>query len=146
VSNLWNWVLVITGGVMVVAELLMGAATGFDLALMGLAIGVGGGIGLVVGSAKIGLAASATLGLAYLVFFRGWIKSKLHSPEQATNVDAVVGRTGVITVRIAQHEAGQVKVGDEIWRAVLSNAGDTAREPGESVRVEAVDGVTLKVR
>jgi membrane protein implicated in regulation of membrane protease activity len=146
VSNTWNWILVILGGVMVIAELVMGAATGFDLALMGLAIGIGGGIGLLTGSAKVGLAASAALGLLYLAFFRRWIRSKLTATDLASNIDAVVGRTGVVTVRVASHDAGQVKVGDETWRAVLADTGAAAREPGEQVRVEAVDGVTLKVR
>jgi membrane protein implicated in regulation of membrane protease activity len=39
-----------------------------------------------------------------------------------------------------------VKLGDEIWRAELSTADDSVREPGATVRVEAVEGVTLKVR
>jgi membrane protein implicated in regulation of membrane protease activity len=57
-----------------------------------------------------------------------------------------VGKTGVVTKRIAQHEAGMVKVGAEIWRAELVGAEDAARDLGTTVKVEAVDGVTLKVR
>ncbi|MGH9794330.1 MAG: NfeD family protein [Candidatus Acidiferrales bacterium] len=145
-ANLWNWLLVIAGGMMIIAELLLGAVTGFDLALMGLAIGLGGAVGLAFASTKVGLVSSAILAFVYLAFIRRWIRSKLHATDQPTNVDAVVGRTGVVTVRVTQHEAGQVKLGDEIWRAALAGAGEPAREPGESVRVEGVDGVTLKVR
>ena len=39
-----------------------------------------------------------------------------------------------------------MKVGDEFWRAVLAPGVSEAREPGQSVTVEAVEGVTLLVR
>jgi membrane protein implicated in regulation of membrane protease activity len=39
-----------------------------------------------------------------------------------------------------------VKLGDEVWRAELGTGDETARETGASVRVESVEGVTLKVR
>jgi membrane protein implicated in regulation of membrane protease activity len=61
-------------------------------------------------------------------------------------VDAVVGRNGVVLVRIAPHVPGQIKVGDEVWRAELARESDAAREPGEKVTVDSVEGVTLKVR
>jgi membrane protein implicated in regulation of membrane protease activity len=63
-----------------------------------------------------------------------------------TNVDAVVGKTCAVTKRIALREPGMVKVGDEIWRAELASGEDAAREAGAVVQVEAVEGVTLKVR
>jgi membrane protein implicated in regulation of membrane protease activity len=60
-------------------------------------------------------------------------------------VDKVVGQRGVVVVRVAEHEAGQVKVSDETWRAVpASGAGPF--DPGAVVTVERVDGVTLQVR
>jgi membrane protein implicated in regulation of membrane protease activity len=141
-----NWFLVIVGIVCVIAELALGAMTGFDLALIGGSLTIGGAVGLLVGSEKIGLLAAGGLALVYLAVFRRWLKTTLTVKNHASNVDAIVGQTGVVTKRIAQHEPGMVKVGTEIWRAELLGADDPARDSGATVRVEAVDGVTLKVR
>lgn len=145
-TNWVNWTLVILGVVSIIAELLLGAITGFDLALIGAAMVVGGGIGLFFASTKIGLASAGVLALIYLAFFRRWLKHKLEVKEHPSNVDAIVGRSGVVTARIAQHVPGQIKVGDEVWRAELARESDAAREPGEKVTVDSVEGVTLKVR
>ena len=141
-----NWFLVIVGIICVIAELALGAMTGFDLALIGGSLTIGGAIGLLAGSEKIGLLAAGGLALVYLAIFRRWLKSTLTVKDHASNVDAVVGQTGVVTKRIAAHEPGMVKVGAEIWRAELFSADDAARDSGATVKVEAVDGVTLKVR
>jgi hypothetical protein len=38
VHNFWNWMLVIIGGVLAIAEALLGAVTGFDLLLLGVSL------------------------------------------------------------------------------------------------------------
>jgi membrane protein implicated in regulation of membrane protease activity len=141
-----NWLLVIGGIVCVIIELALGALTGFDLALVGGSLTVGGAIGLSTGSAKIGLLAAGALALLYLAVFRSWLKAKLTVKAVASNVDAVVGRSGVVTKRIAPSEPGMVKVGAEIWRAELAGGEDAARDMGMKVTVQSVEGVTLKVR
>ena len=144
--NWTNWILVIGGVVCVIAEVVLGAVTGFDLALIGGSMIAGGAIGLTTGSAKVGLLSTAAFALIYFAFFRRWLRNKLTPANEATNVDAVIGKKGVVTVRIAPHAPGQVKVSDEIWRAELARENDPAREPGDHVTVDSVDGVTLKVR
>jgi len=146
VGNWLNWLLVIGGIVCVIIELALGALMGFDLALLGASLAVGGGIGLLTGSAKIGLLAAGGLALLYLAVFRSWLKTKLTVRDQASNVDAVVGKTGVVTKRIAAREPGMVKVGAEIWRAELAGGADTARDAGAVVVVQSVEGVTLRVK
>jgi membrane protein implicated in regulation of membrane protease activity len=137
---------VIAGIISIIIELALGALTGFDLALVGASLIAGGSIGLATGSAKIGLLAGGALALVYLALLRSWLKAKLTVRDHASNVDAVVGKTGVVTKRIALRQAGMVKLGDEVWRAELGTGDETARETGASVRVESVEGVTLKVR
>ena len=145
--GMWvNWLLIIGGIVCVIVELALGAMTGLDLALIGGSLSIGGGIGFLAGSEKIGLLAAGGLALVYLAIFRSWLKAKLTVKNHPSNVDAIVGRTGVVTKRIALHEPGMVKVGDEVWRAELANAGEAARELGAEVKVESVEGVTLRVR
>ena len=147
IVGMWvNWSLVIGGIVCVIVELALGAMTGFDLALIGGSLAIGGGIGLLAVSEKIGLLAAGGLSLIYLAVFRSWLKTKLTVKDHASNVDAIVGKTGVVTKRIAQHEPGMVKVGAEVWRAELAGAEDAARDLGVTVKVESIDGVTLKVR
>jgi membrane protein implicated in regulation of membrane protease activity len=146
VGNWVNWLLVIAGILCVIVEVGLGALTGFDLALIGGSLAIGGAIGLAIGSGKIGLLAAGILALVYLAIFRRWLRSKLTGKEQPTNVDAVVGKTGVVTQRITAREPGMIRVAGEIWRAALVATEDAAREPGATVTVESVEGVTLKVR
>ncbi len=144
--NTLNWILVACGGILIVAELLLGAVTGFDLALIGVSLVAGGGIGLFFESTKIGLFSSGALALLYFAFFRRRIRSHLTARERPTNVDALLGRAGVVTARLAAGAAGRVKISGEEWRAVLAPGAGPAREPGEQITVESVDGVTLTVR
>jgi membrane protein implicated in regulation of membrane protease activity len=144
-KNWVNWALILGGIVAVIAEVLLGAVTGFDLALIGVSMVAGGSVGWAFGSTKIGLLSTAVLSLVYFAFFRRWVRSKLQATGAHSNVDAIIGRSGVVTTRIEPHAAGQVKVGDEVWRAELA-PGAEPREPGQSITVQAVDGVTLKVK
>jgi membrane protein implicated in regulation of membrane protease activity len=146
VGNWVSWLLVIGGVICVIIELAMGAMTGFDLALVGASLVVGGTIGLLTGSANIGLLAAAAAALLYFALFRRWLKSKLTVRDQPTNVDAVMGKVGVVTKRIAPRDCGLVKVGAEEWRAELAQGDETAREVGATITVRSVEGVTLKVR
>lgn len=145
-GNWVNWLLVIGGIICVIIELALGALTGFDLALVGGSLAAGGAVGLLFGSSTIGLLAAAGLALVYLAIFRRWLKAKLTVKEHASNADAVIGKTGVVTKRIAAREAGMVKLGDEVWRAELAVLEDPARDAGAIVTVQSVEGVTLKVR
>jgi len=146
-GNWVNWLLVIAGVLCVAGELALGALTGFDLALVGASLAAGGMVGLMVQSWHAGLISAAVFALLYFALFRRWLKAKLHVKEQASNVDAVVGKTGVVTKRIGPaHDCGLVKVGSEEWRAELAQPETTAREIGASVQIISVEGVTLKVQ
>ena len=105
-GNWVNWLLVIAGIICVIIELALGAVTGFDLALVGASLAVGGGIGLLTGSANVGILAAAGAALIYFALFRSWLKSKLTVRDQPSNVDAVLGKTGVVTKRIAPRDTG----------------------------------------
>jgi membrane protein implicated in regulation of membrane protease activity len=145
--NTINWLLIIAGGVLIIAEVLLGAATGFDLALMGTALVLGGLIGLVLGSAKAGLIAAGILAFFYLAVLRRTIRSRLMGRDRPSNIDALIGRKCIVTTRIGPHAAGGVKLDNETWRATLvDGAAPDSREAGEEVTVDSVEGVTLIVR
>jgi membrane protein implicated in regulation of membrane protease activity len=148
VTNSVNWILIIAGALAIVAEVVLGVVTGFDLAIVGISLMVGGGLGLAFGSAKVGLFAAGAFAFLYLAFFRRRVKARLAGPDRATNVDVVLGKTALVTERIAPHAPGIVRLGDELWRAALldERPGAEAKEPGATVVVDSVEGVTLKVR
>lgn len=145
-GNWVNWLLVIAGVLCAAAELALGALTGFDLALVGASLAAGGAFGLLTQSWHVGLISAAVLAVLYFLLFRRWLKAKLHVRDQASNVDAVVGKMGVVTKRVGQRDCGIVKVGSEEWRAELAEPADAAREVGVDVRIVSVEGVTLKVK
>lgn len=146
-GNWVNWLLVIAGVLCVAAELALGALTGFDLALVGASLAAGGIVGLLSQSWQAGLISAAIFALLYFVLFRRWLKAKWQVNEQPSNVDAVVGKTGVVTKRIGPaRDCGLVKVGSEEWRAELAQPDSAAREVGANVEVVSVEGVTLRVQ
>lgn len=143
--NLWNWVLVVAGAVLILAEVALGGFAGFDLVLIGSAFVLGGGIGLAFGNPVVGFVIASALCILYIVAGRRLVRARIHSPKVKSNTDALLGREGVVVQRVAAHEAGQVKLGDEVWRAEpVSGAGPF--EPGTRITVAGLDGVTLQVR
>ena len=145
-GNWVNWLLVIVGVLCAAAELALGALTGFDLALVGASLAMGGAIGLLAQSWHVGLISAGLFSVLYFGLFRRWLKAKLFLTNQPSNVDAVLGKTGVVTKRISQRDCGIVKVGSEEWRAELAQPGEQAREVGADVQILSVEGVTLKVK
>lgn len=62
----------------------------------------------------------------------------------ATNVDSVIGSTGLVTAAIDNVEAaGQVKLGAMVWTA-RSTSGDSIPE-GTVIRVDRIEGVKVFV-
>ena len=142
----WNWLLVIVGSLLILAEVALGGFAGFDLVLIGSALVLGGGLGLLFHSAALGFGAASILALAYIAVGRRWVRARMRTQHVPSNVDALLGMTGVVTARVAEHEPGMVRVRDEVWRAVPASGGQGPLEPGTVVRIESVDGVTLRVR
>ncbi len=142
----WSWLLIILGGALVLFEVLLGGFAGFDLVLIGSTFLIGGAVGLVTHNPIMGSITASALCLTYIAVGRRMLKNKLgKSPGAKSNVDAFVGRQGVVQQRLATHEAGMVRMGDEVWRA-LPVAGAGPFESGALVTVDGVDGVTLLVR
>lgn len=59
-----------------------------------------------------------------------------------TNIDAVIGESGIVRRRIGKYEVGLVKIGYVLWRA----KAEEDIEEGEEVEVIGVSGVTLEVK
>lgn len=142
----WNWVLLVAGALFILVEVAFGGFAGFDLVLIGSAFVVGGAIGLWTHNTALGLIVAAVLCGAYIVVGRRWVRARLKSRAVPSNADALLGERGMVMVRVAEHAPGQVKVRDEVWRAVPAPGAGGPFEQGVVVTVEGVDGVTLRVR
>jgi membrane protein implicated in regulation of membrane protease activity len=140
-----NWILVILGAVMILAEVLLGAISGFDFLLLGSAILLGGVLGLVTGSTVLGVAAAGVLSLLYVAVGRRHIKARLGRHDIPTNTDALLGKTMRVVEAIGPGHAGRVKYEGDEWRAEADSPGLAPLEPGRNVRVVRIDGVTVYV-
>lgn len=86
------------------------------------------------------LAVSVVLLLALRPLVRKYITPKL----TATNVDSVIGSTGLVSVAIDNISAtGQVKLGGMVWTA-RSTTGEPISE-GSLVKVDKIEGVKVFV-
>lgn len=143
--NRLNWALIVLGAFMVLLEVVLGAITGFDLLLLGSAVLLGGAIGLLAGSPAVGVATAGILALLYVFVGRSRVRSKLKRPSIPSNTDALLGRTVRVVERITAEQPGRVKYEGEEWRAQVEGPLPDAIEPGETVRVSRIDGVTMLV-
>ena len=82
------------------------------------------------------------LGIFLLITTRP-IFAKLLRPKSAkTNLDRVIGMTGVVTEEIKRNNVGEVRVDGKKWSAISTK---NIKE-GEEVIVEKIDGVKLIVK
>ena len=145
-SNGWSWVLLVAGAVLVLIEVAFGGFAGFDLVLIGSAFVLGGATGLLAHNPALGLVVASGLCVGYIAIGRRWVRARLTSRAVPSNADALLGQRGLVTVRVAEHAPGQVKVRDEVWRAIPAPGAHGPFEAGAVVTVDGVDGVTLSVR
>ena len=81
---------------------------------------------------------------ASLAMLRPIAKKHFNAKRTQTNVDALVGRTCLVTVTIDNLQAaGQIKLGDVEWSARSST--DERIEVGTQVRIDRVEGVKVFV-
>ncbi|RYU11460.1 NfeD family protein [Nocardioides iriomotensis] len=117
-----------------------------DLVLLMLAVGAGVGvltalIGLPVAAQILAAVGAAT---AMLLFVRPGIVKRLHSgPELRLGHDALVGRQGVVVSEVSA-DAGQIKIGGELWTARPYDETVTIHE-GARVDVFQIKGATAYV-
>jgi membrane protein implicated in regulation of membrane protease activity len=140
-----NWILIFLGAALVLAEVLLGAISGFDFLLLGSAIVLGGILGLVTGSATVGVVTAGILSLLYIALGRRKIKSRLARRNISSNVDALLGKTVRVVEAIAPGRPGRVKYEGEEWRAEIDGNASGALEAGHSARINRIDGVTVYV-
>ncbi len=140
--NLWLWlVFVIVGLLLVLLELIVGVETGLDLVFIGSAFILGGLATLPFHSWLLTLIVTIIICVAYVALGRRYVHRWTVVSKAKTNIDAIIGRRGIVLRSIARNVDGLVKVGNERWRA----RAEEDIEKGGEIIVTSVSGVTLIV-
>jgi membrane protein implicated in regulation of membrane protease activity len=140
--ELWLWlVFVIVGLLLVLLELIVGVETGLDLVFIGSAFILGGLATLPFHSWLVTVIVTSIICIAYVALGRRYVHRWTAVKKARTNIDAIIGRRGIVLQSIARNVDGLVKVGNEQWRA---RAEEDIKE-GDEIVVTSVSGVTLIV-
>ena len=120
---------------------------GFWLACLAAGAAVAGVVALIPGLGAISQGIAFTVSS---VLSMGALRPKLMQyfqlgpgSELRTGVDALLGKTGIVTEQIGPGLPGRVKVDGEDWRGAATDAA--VIEPGTKIMVIQVDGTTLVV-
>jgi membrane protein implicated in regulation of membrane protease activity len=139
----WMWLIFVAIGlVMIILELIIGIETGYDLVFIGTAFILGGLITLAFQSWVWTAIVTGAICVIYVVVGRRYVHSKMAVAAEKTNIDTIIGKTGVVQQGISRNTAGLVKIGMEEWRA---RAEEEIKE-GEEITVTGISGITLNVK
>ena len=141
-SNEWLWLIFVAVGLlMVLLELIVGVETGLDLVFLGSAFILGGLITWPFNSWILTVIIVSVICVAYVALGRRYVHRWKAVGKSKTNIDAIIGRTGVVMRDITRINDGLAKVGNEQWRV---RAEEEIKE-GDEIIVTGVSGVTLIV-
>ncbi|MDE6284426.1 MAG: NfeD family protein [Bacilli bacterium] len=82
------------------------------------------------------------LGVFLLFTTRSIFKRYLSPKDEKTNLDRIIGMTGIVTEEIKRNHIGEVRVDGKRWSAISTKT----IKPGEEVIIEKIEGVKLVVR
>lgn len=140
-----NWAAYIWLGLMV-AFLIIEAACPFHLVSIWFAAGalVGLLVSLLGGAVWLQITLFLLVSCALLAALWPLVRKFLNPKLEKTNVDSVIGSTGLVTAAIDNVTAvGQVKLGAMYWTA-RSTSGEPIAE-GTLIRVDKIEGVKVFV-
>ena len=140
--DLWLWlVFIIVGLLLVLLELIIGVETGFDLVIIGSAFILGGLVAWPFHSWVLPLIVTSLICVIYVVIGRRYVHRWTAVKKVKTNIDAIIGREGIVLKNIARNVDGRVRVGSQRWRA---RAEEDIKE-GDEIVVTGISGSTLIV-
>ena len=140
--DMWLWLIFVIAGLLLVAlELIIGIEVGLDLVIIGSACIFGGLVTWPLHSWVLTVVVTSIICIAYVALGRRYVHRRTGVKETRTNIDAIIGKEGIVLQSIAKNIDGLVKVGNEQWRA---RAGEDI-EQGVEIVVTGISGVTLNV-
>lgn len=138
-TQVWGWL--IFAIVMMVVEAATVSLTSIWLAAGGLAAAV---TAMITDRFLIQLLVCAVVSFVLLIATRPLADRWINRQTVPTNVDAVIGQSGVVLRDVRRMEYGEVKVNGQTWTAMLAPESEEV-SAGEVVIVKAVEGVRLIV-
>jgi membrane-bound serine protease (ClpP class) len=116
------------------------------------ALGVGGGISLILGSmlmsrqvpgveVRMGMIVPVVIAVAFVGVLLGRLAVQVQRQPPSTGVEAMIGQEGIARTTFAPGVQGQIDAHGEIWRAVSIHPVDATQR----VRILEVRGLTLVV-
>ena len=131
--------------VVLVVSIIVEAAT---LALVSIWFGVASLFALVLAyygfSFYVQISVFLIISFLSLYLFIGKRDTVFNIKREATNLDQVIGDTGVVRKEIKKHDHGIVYVQGKEWTAI-SKDGEIF-EVGDEVRIEEIEGIKLVVK
>lgn len=98
-------------------------------------------LSLFIDSYLIEFAVFVILGTVLLFTTRDYLVKLIVKKKEKTNLDRVIGMTGVVTEEITKKKSGEIKVDGKRWTAIA----DKKIKVDSTVKVLEIDGVKLKV-
>ena len=98
-------------------------------------------VSLATDNLMIHLAVFTISSILLLLLTKPFVKKMKKREEVPTNLDMVVGKTGVVTEKIEKDGIGEVKVLGKKWSAY----SDKEIEENSKVKILSINGVKLKV-
>jgi membrane protein implicated in regulation of membrane protease activity len=142
-SDLWLWLIFVGAGLFfILLELLLGVDTGLDMVFIGTAFLIGGLISWPFKIWGVTVIVTVVICIAYVFIGRRYVHKWTAVKLEKTNVDAVIGSTGIVLSSIKPRNVGRVKVRNENWRA----KADENIPEGDEIVVTGVAGATLTVK
>lgn len=80
--------------------------------------------------------------IVLLALTRPIARKRLNDKTEKTNVDALIGQTGIVEEKITQYKTGQVKADGKVWTAACET-GEI--DEGTVVVIKSIKGVTITV-
>lgn len=140
--ELWLWLVFVgVGLLLIMLELIIGVEAGLDLVVIGSVFILGGLVTWPFHSWLATVIVTSIICVAYVALGRRYVHRWTVVKTAKTNIDAIIGREGLVLRSIAKHVDGWVKIGSEQWRA---RAEEDIQE-GNEVVVTGVRGATLIV-
>ena len=99
-------------------------------------------VSMITDNFIIQLGIFTVLGIVLLITTKPFLQKRLVTNKQATNLDRVVGMTGIVTIPISKNNSGEVKVDGKLWTAISK---DNLKK-GDFIKVINMEGVKLTVR
>ena len=98
-------------------------------------------VSLITDNLMIHLAVFTISSILLLLLTKPFVKKMKKKEGVPTNLDMVIGKTGVVTEKIEKDEIGEVKVLGKKWSAY----SDKEVKENSKVKVLSINGVKLKV-